>query len=87
MEPRRAIWKDHNLRHITKDHPERGITQEDVDDVLADPNRHEVSDSSHGTVVAVGSTRGGDRLVVAFLELSDGSALPIHARRSGRATQ
>jgi hypothetical protein len=31
--------------------------------------------------VATGRNRDGEALVVAFLELSDGSAFPVHARR------
>ncbi|MGH7723219.1 MAG: hypothetical protein ACRENL_10395 [Candidatus Dormibacteria bacterium] len=87
MQPRRTVWKEHNLRHITEDHPERGISQEDVEDVLADPNRQEEPDPSHGTTAAIGTNRSGARLVVAFLELSDGSAFPVHARRRGRTEQ
>lgn len=72
---------EHNLKHLTEDHPERRIRKEDVDDVLADPNRNEKSDPNHGTVVAIGRNRDGDAIVVAFVELSDGSAFPVHARR------
>jgi uncharacterized DUF497 family protein len=79
--PRRLEWKEHNLRHITEDHPERGVSQEDVNDVLADPNRREERDPSHGTIVAAGHNRHGTEFVVAFIELSDGSAFPVHARR------
>lgn len=51
MEPRQVVWRDHNLRHITIDHPERGITQGDVDDVLADTERREEPDATHETMV------------------------------------
>lgn len=81
MEPRKAIWREHNLRHVTQDHPERGITQEDVEDVLADAERHEEADPTHGTTVAQGRNRHGVAFVVAFRELSDGAAFPVHARR------
>ena len=84
MQPRRVEWRDHNLRHITRDHPERGVTQEDVEDVLGDQTRQEKPDPDHGTIVASGQNRRGERFVVAFVELSDGSAFPVHARR-GRA--
>ncbi len=53
----------------------------DVDDALADPERQEEDDPSHGTTVALGRNRAGDSFVVAFIELSDGSAFPVHARR------
>jgi hypothetical protein len=81
MQPRLAVWKEHNLRHITEEHPERGVSQEDVRDVLSDPNRSEQPDPSHGTIVASGRNRQGAAFVVAFVELSDSSAFPIHARR------
>jgi hypothetical protein len=81
MAPRRAIWREHNLRHVTQDHPERGVTQEDVEDVLADEDHQEEADPSHGTTVAEGSNRDGVTFVVAFVELSDGAAFPVHARR------
>lgn len=90
MDPRRAVWEEHNLRHITQQHPERGITQKDVDDVLADPNRREEPDSVHASILAAGSNRNGERFVVAFVELDDGSAFPVHARRGrlgGRKSQ
>lgn len=75
------VWREHNLRHITRDHPERGVSREDVEDVLGDPDRNEKPDRRHGTIVASGRNRHGDAFVVAFLELSDGSAFPVHARR------
>lgn len=81
MEPRRAIWREHNLRHVTQAHPERGITKEDVDDVLADVERQEEADPTHGTTMAQGRNRDGVAFVVAFHELSDGVAFPVHARR------
>lgn len=84
MEPRRTVWADHNLRHVTQDHPERAITQEDVEDVLSDQARHEEPDPAHGTIAAKGSNRAGEVFVVAFKELSDGSAFPVHARQTGK---
>lgn len=86
MEPRRAIWRGHNLRHVTQDHPERGVTQRDVEDVLADEDRQEEADPSHGTILAEGSNRDGVTFVIAFVELSDGAAFPVHARR-GKANR
>jgi hypothetical protein len=83
MDPRRVTWKAHNLRHVTKDHPERGVTKEDVEDVLADTNRQEEPDALHGTTVAQGRNRSGIAFLVAFIELSDGAAFPVHARRGG----
>jgi hypothetical protein len=79
--PSRAVWREHNLRHITEDHPERGVTKEDVEEVLADPDRREAQGPAHGTVVAVGRNRGGEAFAVAFVELADGDAFPVHARR------
>ena len=81
MKPRRAVWREHNLRHITEDHPERGVSQQDVEDVLADPDRLEAHDPAHGTVVAAARNREGEAFVVAFVELADGDAFPVHARR------
>lgn len=81
VKPRRAIWREHNLRHITEDHPERRVSKEDVEEVLADPDRLEVRDATHGTVVAAGRNRGGEAFVVAFVELANGDAFPVHARR------
>lgn len=81
MQPRLPVWNDHNLRHITEAHPERGVSQEDVRDVPSDPNRSERYDPSHGTIVASGRNGRGVAFVVAFVELSDGSAFQVHARR------
>jgi hypothetical protein len=79
--PRLPVWKEHDLSHITEEHPERRVSQEDVRDVLSDPNRSEWPDPSHGTIVASGRNSQGVAFVVAFVELSDGSAFPVHARR------
>lgn len=81
VKPRRAVWREHNLRHITEDHPERGVSKEDVEEVLADPDRLEVPDPTHGTVLAAGRNNMGEAFVVAFVELADGDAFPVHARR------
>ena len=69
------------MRHITEDHPERGVSKEDVEEVLADPGRREAKDPAHRTVVAAGRNRGGEAFVVAFVELAGGDAFPVHARR------
>jgi hypothetical protein len=75
------VLREHNLRHITEDHPERRVTKEDVEEMLADPNRVEAHDPTHGTMVAAGRNSGGEAFVVAFVELADGDAFPVHARR------
>ena len=49
--------------------------------MLADPGRLEAYDPTHGTVVAAGRNRGGEAFVVGFVELADGDAFPVHARR------
>jgi hypothetical protein len=49
--------------------------------VLADAERREEADLAHGTTVAQGRNRDGVAFVVAFHELSNGAAFPVHARR------
>ena len=76
------VWTRDNLRHLA-DHPERGITQADVDEAMNDPKRIETRDPAHNSTVVVGRTAAGRLLVVAWVNHRDGR-LPVHFRPAGR---
>lgn len=82
MDSRPVVWEQDNLKHLA-DHPERGITRADVEDVMHDPDRSQDPDPKHGSTVEVGRTRAGRMLVVAWVDHRKGRK-PIHFRPAGR---
>jgi len=74
-----------NVRHIERDHPERGITRAEVTEVLTDAERMETSEVRGDTTYhpVVGRTAKGRLLVVVWIEHPNGR-FPIHARPAGR---
>jgi len=42
VDDRTVVWDAANRRHIGADHPERAISEKEVDEVLANPDRVEV---------------------------------------------
>ena len=80
----RVVWDRATRDHIVLDHPERRISQQDVNEVLTDPRRVEADDARHHSVVAVGATLKGRFLVVAWTPRGRGGMYPIHARPAGK---
>lgn len=85
MDHRRVVWDPSNVRHIERDHPERGIVRTEVEEALNDPRRIEASevreDITYQTVL--GLTAKGRLLVGVWVDHLDGR-FPVHARQAGR---
>ena len=80
-----VVWDATNVRHLGRDHPERGIARAEVSEVLNDPQRRETAEIrrqvSYHTVI--GSTAKGRLLVVVWIDHAAGR-FPVHARPAGR---
>lgn len=68
-------WDDWNIAHIAR----RGVTEDEVDDVLLDPDSLRLR-SRAGTYVVLGVTAGRRHLFVAVAPGPDGQVYPITAR-------
>ena len=83
MDDRSVVWEAANRKHIEVDHPERGISSYDVDEVLSDPNRVEVYLADRDAYQVVGRTAAGRWLVVIWIDQPEGR-YPIHARAASK---
>ncbi|TMC25636.1 MAG: DUF4258 domain-containing protein [Chloroflexi bacterium] len=85
MDQRPVVWAASNTKHVDRDHAERGITRDDVNEVLNDPRRIETTEVRKGTEhhAVTGSTRNGRVLFIIWVDHPDGR-FPVHARRAGR---
>jgi uncharacterized DUF497 family protein len=83
MDDRPVVWDDANRRHLGEEHPERGVSLTDVEEVLADPDRLESYLAQRGAHAVVGRTLAGRWLVVVWIDRSEGR-YPIHARPASR---
>lgn len=82
---RRVIWDRENRKHLLEEHPERGISKEEIDFVLKDARPEDDHwDERHGCMVTISATAAGRLLVVAWMPHSDDGRYPIHARPAGR---
>lgn len=85
MDSRPVVWDASNVRHIERDHPERGIVRAEVEEALNDPDRIESAeareDVTYRTVVAASAK--GRLLVVVWIDHPEGR-FPVHARQAGR---
>jgi len=59
MDGRSVVWDAANRRHLGDEHPERGISLEEVEEVLADPDRVEVYLTDRRAYQVVGRTSVG----------------------------
>jgi uncharacterized DUF497 family protein len=76
-----VVWvpgKQGNIEHIV----EHGITQDDVEEVVQDPDRQDTSRSS-GRPIAFGYTSSGKYIAVVYEQLDDNTVYPITAYESG----
>ncbi len=85
LDQRPAVWVASNIRHIERDHPERGIARDEVDEALDDPRRLEYVSDRTGVEyhTVIGITRAGRVLAVVWVDHPDGR-FPVHVRRAGR---
>jgi uncharacterized DUF497 family protein len=82
---RPVLWDGWNERHIVDEHPERGLTAEEVGEAMSDPERVETETVLDGVShqIDVGRTASGRLLVVVWID-DRGGRYPIHARLAGR---
>ena len=76
-----VVWvpgEQGNIEHIA----EHGITQDDVEEVVQDPDRKETSRSS-GRPIAFGYTSSGKYIAVVYELLDDNTVYPITAYEAG----
>jgi hypothetical protein len=83
MEQITVVWDDRNRYHITVEHAERGISEDDVEDVLRDP-RTQVTALPTGYDLYIGRTRSGRLLRIVAMgerEVYPRSARPMPEQR------
>lgn len=85
MDGRPVVWERSNLEPLLEDHPERGITRDEIEEALNDGRRigaaEERKDRTYRTVVGV--TLRGRLLVVVWVDHLRGR-FPVRARQAGR---
>ena len=83
MDDRPVVWDYANRKHIEEDHPERGLSGQQVDEVLADPDRYEIPTDRPEHFLVIGASVRGRLLVVVWVDDPRGR-YPIHARQADR---
>jgi Domain of unknown function (DUF4258) len=85
MDSRPVVWEPSNRKHLLEDHPERGITRDEVEEALHDGRRIEAAEVRNAVTyrTVVGATLKGRLLVVVWVDHSRGR-FPVHARQAGR---
>ena len=83
MDERPVVWDAANRKHLGDDHPERGISLKEIEEVLRDPRRVEVHVADRGAYQIIGRTSTGRWLVVIWTDQADGR-YPIHARAASK---
>ena len=83
MDDRPIVWDVANRGHLGEDHPERGISLNEVEEVLTDPDRVEVYLTERRAYQVVGRTAATRWLVVIWIDQRDGR-YPIHARAASK---
>ena len=85
MDSRPVVWDATNVRHLERDHPERGNVRAEVAEALNDPQRIESAEVRRSVTyhTVIGSTARGRLLVVVWVDHPSGR-FPIHARPAGR---
>lgn len=79
MDNRPLVWDRANRKHLAKDHPERGISLSEVEEVLTDPARDERYDPLRDNHPVLGRTKAGRWLIVVWVDHPRGR-YPVHAR-------
>ena len=85
MDSRPVVWDATNVRHVERDHPERGISRAEVTEALSDVERIESAEVRQDVTyhAAIGATAKGRLLVVVWIDHPAGR-FPVHARPAGR---
>jgi hypothetical protein len=66
----RIVWDEHNLHHLLVERAERGITPEDIEHMLADPDTV-VRTLPTGADLNIGRTPSGRPLAVVTIGMSE----------------
>jgi uncharacterized DUF497 family protein len=84
MDDRPPVWDAANRRHVLEEHPERRLTEAEIDQVLADRRRIEVTEQRRTETYhqLLGRTRAGRWLFVVWVHHPQGRYV-IHARPAG----
>lgn len=83
VDERPVVWDAANRKHLGDDHPERGISLRDIEEVLGDLRRVEVHLAERRAYQVIGRTAAGRWLVVIWIDQADGR-YPIHARAASK---
>jgi uncharacterized DUF497 family protein len=83
MDDRPVVWDTANRKHLGEEHPERGISPKEVEEVLADPDRVEVYLTDRRAYQVVGKTTAARWMVVIWIDQREGR-YPIHARAASK---
>jgi uncharacterized DUF497 family protein len=83
MDDRPVVWDAANRKHLTTDHPERGISLDEIAEVLADGQRVEVYLEKRGAYQVIGRTTTERWLVVIWIDQPTGR-YPIHVREASK---
>jgi hypothetical protein len=84
-QPDPEVDETHNIRHLEEDHPERGSSRVEVDEVMDDPDRVEAIEDRRNVTyhTTIGRTAKGRLLVVIWVDHQRGR-FPVHARQAAR---
>lgn len=79
------VWEASKRRHLLDEHPERGLSREEVDEAMNDADRIESTEVRSGVTyhTVVGATLKGRLLVAVWVDHPSGR-FPVHARQAGR---
>jgi uncharacterized DUF497 family protein len=83
VDDRPLVWDAANRKHLAADHPERGISHDEIADVLADGRRLEVYLETRDAFQVIGRTATGRWLVVIWIDQPT-SRYPIHVREASK---
>ena len=83
VDDRSVVWDLSNRKHLGSDHPERGISLLDIEQVLGDANRLESYIKDREAYQVTGRTKAGRWLVVVWIDDQEGR-YPIHARQAAK---
>jgi uncharacterized DUF497 family protein len=83
VDDRPVVWDATNRRHLTEDHPDRRISLDEIEQVLADSGQIEVYLEKRDAYQVIGRAATGRWLVVIWIDQPTGR-YPIHAREASK---
>jgi uncharacterized DUF497 family protein len=83
VDARQVVWDAANRKHLAEDHPERGISLDEIAEVLDDGRRVEVYLENRDAFQVIGRTATGRWLVVIWIDQPQGR-YPIHVREASK---